>query len=100
MHARWPSPEGTLIAQAVAIASEPEIFWTGEGADQIVARIDVPTGAGTLVPASVNLNGPSGKALDKHFLCPLGLKRDDTWLCDLVPHSRMNRDQESIVNER
>lgn len=100
VHAQWRSPEGKLIAQAVAVASEPEIFWTGEGADEIVQRIHVHPDAGTLVSASSNLNGPSGRSLDEHFLFPLELSRIDTWLCDLVPHSRMNPGQESFVNKR
>ena len=100
VHAQWRNPDGKLIAQAIAVASEPEIFWIGNRAVEIVGRIKVPASAGTLVPASSNLNGPSGKSLDEHFLGPLKLSRDDTWHCDLVPYSRMNRGQESIVNER
>ena len=100
VHAQWRSREGKLITQSVAVASEPEIFWTGERAAEIVGRIEVPTYAGTLVPASSNLNGPTGRSLDEHFLRPLKLHRDDTWLCDLRPHSRMNPGQESLVKER
>jgi len=29
-------------------------------------------------------NGPSGIALDKQFIHPLGLTRDEVWLSDLI----------------
>jgi uracil-DNA glycosylase len=93
VHAKWIGPDGKQLINAVGVASEPEIFWTGEGADQIVGAIEIPEGAGKLVAAPKNLNGPSGRALDEHFLKPLGLSRDDAWLCDLVPYSCMNDGQ-------
>lgn len=90
VHARWIRPDGTIAINAVAVASEPEIFWRGEGAADAVARIPIPDGAGRLVPASAQLNGPSGRALDDKFLSPLRLERSDAWLCDLLPESRCN----------
>ena len=33
------------------------------------------------------------RAFDEFFLGPLGLTRDDVWLCDLVPYSCMNDQQ-------
>jgi len=93
VHARWVGPDGEPRIRAVGVASEPEIFWTGEGADQIIDAIEIPEGAGKLVAAPKNLNGPSGRALDEHFLEPLGLSREDAWLCDLVPFSCMNDSQ-------
>jgi hypothetical protein len=35
--------------------------------------------------------------LDDAILAPLGISRDDTWLCDLVPHSCMNSAQETAI---
>lgn len=93
VHARWIGPDGEPRIRAVGVASEPEIFWTGDGAEEIVSAIDIPEGAGKLVAAPKNLNGPSGRALDDHFLKPLGLTRADAWLCDLVPYSCMNDSQ-------
>lgn len=87
VHAHWLDEQGTTIMGALAVASEPESFWCGEGAAEIVARIPVPPGAGSLVAAGDDLNGPSGRALDELFLTPLGFTRQDTWMCDLVPHS-------------
>lgn len=94
VHARWVRDDGSTAINAVAVASEPSIFWRGEGADEIVASISVPKGAGHLVAASGHLNGPSGRALDVYFLAPLGFaSRDSVWLCDLLPESRCNRKQ-------
>ena len=64
-----------------------------DAAREIIAAIKLPAGAGRLAPASAQLNGPSGKALDDLFLRPLGFARDDAWLCDLVPHSCLNAKQ-------
>ncbi|MDX9759886.1 MAG: hypothetical protein RBU27_12065 [Bacteroidota bacterium] len=97
MHARWMNPDGTERVRALAVASEPQIFWDGSGAEEIIAGIDVPEVAGRLVAADVGMNGPSAKALDKKILAPLGLNRDSTWLCDLVPHACQNPSQAEAV---
>ncbi len=97
MHARWVGPDGKVVVNAMAVASEPYIFWRGEKADEIIRRINIPPEIGTLVPAPANLNGPSGIALDDLFLAPLGLSRDDAWLCDLVPHSCVNPSQMKAI---
>lgn len=95
VHARWIGEDGHQKIAAVAVASEPEIFWRGsqDAAQKIISAIRLPVGSGRLVAASAQLNGPSGKALDQLFLQPLGLSRENAWLCDLVPHSCMNKDQ-------
>ena len=93
VHARWLGPDSKLLVNALAVASEPCIFWTGIGAAEIIRAIDVPEEAGSLVPASPTLNGPSGRTLDGHYLSPLGLTRADAWLCDLLPESRLNAKQ-------
>ena len=97
VHARWSSNEGKQLVRALAVASEPYIFWRGEDADQIISRIKVPGKAGRLKPAGGQLNGPSGRSLDQHYLKPLGLSREDAWLCDLVPHSCKNPGQDRAV---
>lgn len=95
VHARWIGPDGRQLIGAVGVASEPAIFWRGDTAEaqQIIASIKLPEGAGRLAPASAQLNGPSGVALDDCFLAPMGVTREDAWLCDLVPHSCMNPGQ-------
>lgn len=103
VHAKWLDADGKVRVHALAVASEPYIFWRGEGADSLVGRIPVPMGAGTLVPASAEHNGPSGKSLDADFIAPLHaggkvLTREDCWLCDLVPHSCLNSNQSAAIN--
>lgn len=93
VHARWLDASGKLLVRALAVASEPTIFWDGSDAGRILARIVVPEGAGSLEPADERMNGPSGRALDEHFLGPLGCGRADAWLCDLVPHTCLNDSQ-------
>ncbi len=93
VHAKWISPKGKPLIKALAVASEPYIFWKGEGADQIISKIKLPESAGSLIPADASFNGPSGRALDTDYLYPLDVKRDQCWLCDLVPYSMMNHSQ-------
>ncbi|MBL7950217.1 MAG: hypothetical protein JNM62_00740 [Flavobacteriales bacterium] len=98
VHARWHNAQGRLVVKALAIASEPSIFWTGDNADMLVAKIHVPEGAGSLSPAHSRFNGPSGKILDDLFLRPLGFDRRTSWLCDLLPESRMNPIQAKAID--
>ena len=100
VHARWCDPRGTQIVKALGVASEPCIFWRGEGAVEILSAIEVPPEAGRLVPAEARFNGPSGRSLDEDFLEPLGLTREESWLCDLLPYSCMNESQAKAVGER
>jgi uracil-DNA glycosylase len=93
VHARWENPQGKTIIKAMAVASEPYIFWRGENAEEKIREIKIPHQLGKLVAADKQFNGPSGIALDELILKPLGLARTDTWLCDLVPYSCMNPSQ-------
>jgi len=98
VHAKWIGPDEKIAVRALAVASEPTIFWRGEDVDEIISGIDVPSEVGRLVPADPQLNGPSGRALDEHILKPLGLQRQDAWLCDLVPHSCVNGEQQKAID--
>jgi len=100
VHAKWISPKGDVTVKALAVASEPNIFWRGEGAETIVGEITIPSEVGRLEPADETLNGPSGRALDRHFLEPLRLNRSDAWLCDLVPHTCLNKRQMSAIETK
>ena len=100
VHAHWRDVSGRTVIRALAVASEPRIFWDGAGAEEIVARIPIPREPGTLAPADDRLNGPSGRALDDLFLKPLGLDRSRAWLCDLVPHCCANPGQVRAIEER
>ena len=97
VHARWKGPDGRTLIRALAVASEPCIFWDGTGAGDIIASIPIPNAAGTLVPADERLNGPSGRALDRDFLAPVDVERGQAWLCDLVPHTCLNPAQKKAL---
>lgn len=100
VHARWKKGS-TVICNALAVASEPRIFWDGnpEEAKDIISRINIPKEAGTLEPADPRFNGPSAKVLDEHILAPLGFTRKDAWLCDLLPETRLNKNQKVFIDE-
>lgn len=101
VHARWRRGKD-VICQALAVASEPRIFWDGDPdeAKAIIDRIPVPPALGTLEPAGRQLNGPSAKVLDEHILAPLGFTRRDAWLCDCLPETRLNPSQVKVIRER
>lgn len=93
VHAKWLDKDGKEKVKALAVASEPEIFWRGDNADIIISNINIPNDLGSLLPANKIFNGPSGIALDRKFLDPLGVTRKDVWLCDLLPYTRINPKQ-------
>lgn len=100
VHARWKKDD-KVVCQALAVASEPRIFWDGnpkEAAD-IISKINIPEQMGTLEPAGTHLNGPSAKVLDNQILAPLGYTRKDAWLCDLLPETRLNPNQFKIIQK-
>lgn len=101
VHARWKK-DGQIICQALAVASEPRIFWNGdpEEAKRIIDAIDIPPALGTLEPAGRQLNGPSAKVLDDNILAPLGYSRDEAWLCDCLPETRLNPSQVKVIHEK
>jgi hypothetical protein len=98
VHARCVDKEGNQLVAALAVASEPEIFWTGLDAQKQIDKIKIPSELGKLVLPNANLNGPSGKTLDELYLKPLGLDRTNTWLCDLIPETRINPNQKNAIN--
>jgi hypothetical protein len=62
------------------------------------AAPQIPPEFGHLTEPSVKgLNGPSGRALDELYLRPLGIDRNETWLCDMLPESRVNPQQKKVI---
>ncbi len=101
VHARWMR-DGKIICQALAVASEPRIFWDGDPqeAKAIIGEIKIPANLGYLEPAGRQLNGPSAKVLDENILAPLGFTRKDAWLCDLLPETRLNPSQVKALQDK
>jgi len=69
VHAKWLDKDDKIIVQALAVASEPEIFWTGKEVEKIIAYIHIPEELGKLVPVNKNLNGPSGIVQILLYIC-------------------------------
>lgn len=101
VHARWKK-DGRIVCQALAVASEPRIFWDGdpEEAKTIIGKITMPKELGILEPAGRQLNGPSAKVLEENILAPLGFTRSDAWLCDCLPETRINPSQAKAIREK
>lgn len=101
VHARWKR-NNEIVCQALAVASEPRIFWDGNEAEarDIISRIAMPKELGYLEPAGKQLNGPSAKVLDDHILAPLGFTRPEAWLCDLLPETRLNPSQVKALQNK
>ena len=101
IHARWKK-DNKIVCQALAVASEPRIFWDGnlQEASEVISRIHIPKEMGILEPAGSHFNGPSAKVLDEHILVPLGFSRKDAWLCDLLPETRLNTSQIRAIHQK
>lgn len=97
VHALWAGNNDKKRISALAVASEPCIFWRGDYPESIIKHIEIPEELGILSPAAPNLNGPSGKALDDYILKPLGAHRKQAWLCDMVPYSCVNSSQKAVI---
>jgi hypothetical protein len=101
VHARWVGPSGKQIVSAFAVSNEPVPFWTGRNVKEIINQISIPKALGRLeVPKNPMLNGPSGKVLDTLILGPLGFNRANSWLCDLLPESRVNLSQREAIRRK
>jgi len=100
VHAKWVGADGKQKVAALAVASEPGIFWKGNQASKIISSIQIPPSLGTLTPAGSRFNGPSGQSLDDCFLKPLGIDRTDVWLCDIYPYAMVNPNQLRAIRER
>lgn len=98
VHAEVKDNNGKTVARALAVASEPEIFWRGDNAAEIIRQISIADSRYTLsAPADRSMNGPSGQTLDEHYLQPLNVTRTDVWLSDLLPESRINGKQKAAI---
>jgi hypothetical protein len=56
VHAKWIGKDGKQKVKALAVASEPEIFWRGEKGEKIIAKIKFPPELGRLELANKQFN--------------------------------------------
>ena len=68
VHVKWFGPDGRIRIRAMAVASEPEIFWRGgnDYVESVIDRINLDPKYGHLEPADAAFNGPSGICLDNN----------------------------------
>jgi hypothetical protein len=102
LHVRWAPPTGTGIA-ALAVDNEPEPFWTGDDEafriEEWKRRIGFRPEWGSVGPAG-DLNGSSGRWVERHVLAPLGARRNDTWITDSLDTYRVSAKQKRALDER
>jgi hypothetical protein len=88
LHVRWAPPPGPYRPiRAVPVDNEPEPFWNGADQHRRVERWRAEVGFdpawGTVEPAG-ELNGSSGRWVDRQVLEPLGLMREEVWITDCL----------------
>lgn len=83
------------------VDNEPEIFWRGnpEETKKIIANIQLPKNTGKLIPGDKSINGILGRVLDKYYLHQLKLERDDVWICNLIPHVVINKNERKAIKK-
>lgn len=54
VHARWVNLQGKTLIKAMAVASEPYIFWRGDNAEERIREIQIPYQLGKLEAAKTN----------------------------------------------
>ena len=57
VHARWINTSGKTLINALAVASEPYIFWRGDKVEDIISKINLLEQAGQLIAAEKKFNG-------------------------------------------
>ena len=105
VHARWVGEDGETLVSALAVDSEPKIFWRPTGDAELLkllGAIDMPKPCGRLEAPQGSHNGPSGEQLDHAILDPLAGRRlhgdrSHAWLSDLLPESRVNPSQAGAI---
>src|SRR5947208_12617150 len=84
LHVGWTSPHGAHI-NALPVDNEPEPFWDGGGASELVeawkAAIGFDQAWGEVGTA---FNGSSGIWVRDRILAPLGVDRENAWITDCL----------------
>jgi hypothetical protein len=83
------------------VDNEPEIFWSGgqENVRKIITKINVPKIAGKLTPELSTANGILGRSFDKYYLHPMKLQRSNVWICNLIPHVVINKNERKAIKK-
>lgn len=97
--AQFKALNAEMSIRYLPIDNEPQIFWDGdkETVNKIISEINIPKTVGKLTPELGTVNGKIGKAFDKYYLHPLKLKRDQIWICNLIPYFVLNKNERKSV---
>lgn len=101
VYGQFKTKKSQLSIRYLPIANEPEIFWSG-GQDlvrKIISDLKIPKEIGKLSPELSIVNGFMGKSLDKYFLNPLKIKREQVWICNLIPHHVLNKNERKSIKK-
>jgi hypothetical protein len=106
-HVAWWPPgredRRTPDAKALIVDNEPEVFWDGAEAADLLARWRRDVGFvdswGRVALAEAGHNGPSGLWLRDKILVPLGRRRTDCWITDCLDTARLNAGQQRRIRE-
>jgi uracil-DNA glycosylase len=99
--AQFKPANSKFTIRYLPIDNEPEVFWRGtqEYTKKIISNINVPKLAGKLVAEDKSFNGILGRLLDKYYLHPLKLQRDNVWICNLIPHTVLNKNERKSLKK-
>jgi len=100
VHAKWMDINGTVIAEALPVASEPSVFWNGLRPGQIVKNVQIPQELGKLYVSDKEYNGQLGRILDNYYLAPLGYTRDDIWQCYIFPYPMLSQVESREIRKK
>ena len=104
LHVSWASPDGQQRIKALPVDNEPEPFWTGfdqaARIDQWKRDVGFDADQDGTATAAGGLNGSSGLALDRDYLQPLGIERDDARITDCLPTYHASVDVANAIEER
>lgn len=107
-HVAWWLPgyeeRRTPDARALIVDNEPQVFWDGTGAAELLTRWRSAVGFADHSWGRVDLpahgnNGPSGQWLAERILRPLGHRREDCWITDCLDTARLNPGQAKRIEE-
>jgi hypothetical protein len=101
LHIHWRPPQARS-RRVLAVDNEPEPFWNGADDSERVAAWREAVGwsesLGEAAPAD-DLNGPSGRAVEREWLAPLNIGRSEVWLTDCLDTYHLSDGVARVIHE-
>lgn len=102
LHIRWKPPFPWRPINAMAVANEPEPFWTGlDEAERIAAwkRVVGWKSEWGRAAGAGRLNGSSGLWVQQRILCPLRLNREQICITDCLDTYRVSKSASKRIDD-